>query len=82
MTEDFFMMFEPYYHLWKFVLSICCIPGILCKVNMKTFSVAVVSRAKKFNVHEIVIEKVKFGNIEIVVYVQINKNVFVVMKLL
>jgi hypothetical protein len=82
-AEDFFVAFKPDRHLWEFVLPICGTPSILCKIDMKTFSifgVAVVSRAEKLDAQEVVIKKMELWNIEVIAYAQVNKNVLVIMK--
>jgi hypothetical protein len=82
-AKDFFVAFKPDCHLWEFVLPICRIPSVLCKIDMKTlsiFGVAVVCCAEKLDVHEVVIKKMEFRNIEVVSYTQVDENVLVVMK--
>jgi len=83
MAEDFFVAFKPDCHLWEFILPICRMPSIFCKIDMKAFSifgVAVVSCAEKLDVQEVVIKEVEFWNIEVISYAQVNKNDLVVMK--
>jgi hypothetical protein len=50
---------------------------------MKAFSIfciEVVRRAVELNVHEVVTEGVKFRNLKVVAYAQIDEDVFVIME--
>jgi hypothetical protein len=83
MLENFFTSFKPEGHLWKIILSIGGIPCVLCKVNMKAlgiFSVAVVHCAVEFNMHKVVVKEVKFWDVEVFMYAQVNEDVFIFME--
>lgn len=83
MLEKDFTAFKPKGHLWRFILSIGNILCILCKINVKAlsiFNVAVVCCAIEFDVHNVVVEEVKFGDVEIFMYPQIDEDVFIIVE--
>ena len=79
------MAFEPDGHLWEFILPVCCIPSVLRKIYVKTFSIfsiIIICCAKQLDTREIMIEKMEFGDVEIVAYSQVYEDAFVIVELL
>lgn len=67
MTKDLLLVLQPVCHLGKLILAICSLVGILCEINVKSFSVCsveVVSCAIEPDEHHIVLYKMEFGDIE------------------
>ena len=77
--------FQPQRHLRKLVFEVGGTIGVFGKVDVETLGVlcvVVVRRTEEFDVHNIMAEGVKFGEIKVVPNAEFDEDRFVVVKAL
>lgn len=83
MLEDLLSPLEPLCHLGKLVFAVRRTVGFLREVNVEPLSVLgviVVCGAEHLDRDAIVIERVEFGEVEVVADAQVNKDLLVGME--
>ena len=82
--KNFLFAFEPECHVYKFVLSVRGFVGVLGELDVEAFSglgIVVIRCAEKLNEVSVVAGIVKFRELEMRSNSEVNKDLFIRMKL-
>ena len=80
MLHHMFLLVKPMCHLWKFILEVCQSVGILCKINVKSFSVfcvEIVFTAIELNEFIVMAGIVKFQDVKMLADTKRDEDVMV-----
>ena len=83
--EDLLFAFQPNSHLCVLIAVVGCTVCVLCQINveaLRVFGVVVVRCAEQLNRLNIVNQGVKLGQVEVLANAELNKDVFIGVKIM
>src|SRR5438477_11232639 len=83
MSINFFSSFQPKDHLRILILGVCCSISLFCVIKVQAFrslGVIIISCTEKLDGRHIMLEGMKFWDLEVISYTKINKDVLICME--